>query len=140
MPRIHVKLPRRPWQRAGLLALVALALAVAMVVAARKGKVPAAVPTAVVERQDIVVTGHEPDSGVHFIPDARAFDDLASADPGAWALDAARPRERYAPAYARSIARSIQDRPIEPMAAQRNMSEGSILVRCSISFATRPSA
>lgn len=53
---------------------------------------------------DVVVSGHEPSPSFHFLADARAFDDPAGAASTAWTLDARRPRERYGPAYVRSVA------------------------------------
>lgn len=52
---------------------------------------------------DPLVVGHEPTPSVHFMPGGRAVDDPASARPDDWTLDAKRPRERYAPAYAASF-------------------------------------
>jgi len=53
---------------------------------------------------DVAITGHDPDSAYHFLPDVRGFDQPGNADVRAWALDPPRPRERYAPPYAGSVA------------------------------------
>ncbi|HEU5260271.1 MAG TPA: hypothetical protein VFU41_02480 [Gemmatimonadales bacterium] len=53
---------------------------------------------------DVLVSGHEPSPSFHFLADAGAFDDPATASSSAWTLHARRPRERYGPAYAHSVA------------------------------------
>jgi hypothetical protein len=54
---------------------------------------------------EVVVTGHNAPQAVHFLPAAGALGDLEAATADAWAPDARRPRELYAPVYAASLAR-----------------------------------
>ncbi len=47
-----------------------------------------------------LIVGHDPTPAFHFLPSARAFDDLADARADDWTLDGAHAPERYAPPYA----------------------------------------
>ena len=47
-----------------------------------------------------LIVGHDPTPAFHFLPSARAFDDLADARADDWTLDGAHAPERYAPRYA----------------------------------------
>ena len=53
---------------------------------------------------DPPITGHEPQPAFHFLPDASALDDPASASPQVWEPHAPRAREHYAPRYATAFA------------------------------------
>jgi hypothetical protein len=52
---------------------------------------------------DAAVTGHEATPGFHFLPPTRAALDPAAAREEDFTLRAARPRERYAPSYAKAF-------------------------------------